>query len=151
MVDPYFTEFNKKESSFDSLCKRYVDFVKQNVGPVVVFDGYGNGPSTKDSSDSRTKGIVGSKIRGFSGNKLLMTTKENFLSNETNKSNFILLLKQHLESRGVRTKQATGDADCLISETGIHLNYHGPSLHVLLAKTQICLLFYVIAQIVLAR
>ena len=110
------------------MCERYVDFVKQNVGPVVVFDGCGNGLSTKDSADQRrTRGIAGSKIRGFSGNKLLMTTKENFLSNKTNKSNFILLLKHHLESRGVRTKQATGDADCLISETGIDLSSLGPT------------------------
>ncbi|CAM1292184.1 Uncharacterised protein r2_g127 [Pycnogonum litorale] len=137
-TEPTFTVFDggsllhriqwKKETLFDTICKRYVELVKQSVGPVVVFDGYGNGPSTKDSTHQRrARGIVGSKISGFSGNKLLTTTKERFLSNETNKNNFIILLKQHLESEGVRTTQASGDADCLISQTGVDLSTLGPT------------------------
>ncbi|CAM1322763.1 Uncharacterised protein r2_g3129 [Pycnogonum litorale] len=136
-TEPTFTVFDggsllhriqwKKETLFDTICKRYVELVKQSVGPVVVFDGYGNGPSTKDSTHQRrARGIVGSKISGFSGNKLLTTTKERFSSNETNKNNFIILLKQQFESEGVRTTQASGDADCLISQTGVDLSTLGP-------------------------
>ena len=91
------------------------------MSPVVVYDGYRNGPSSKDRAHQRkTRSIVASKISG-----LLMATKEIFLNNKINKSNFVLLPKQHLESRRVRTKQATGDADCLISETGVHLSSLG--------------------------
>ena len=72
------------------------------MGPVVVFDGYWNGPSTKDSTHQRrARRIVDSELNGFSGNKLLATTKERFLSNETNKKKIIIIVKQHLESEGV--------------------------------------------------
>jgi len=85
-------------------------------------------PSTKDCAHQRrARGIVGLKISGFSGKKVLTTIKENFLSNETNKSNFTKLLMQHLELQKVRTKQAAGDADCLISQTAIDLSVLGPT------------------------
>ena len=68
----------EKVSLFDSICKRYVELSKQRVGPVVVGGGDGNGPSTKDSTHQR-------RARGIVGWQLLTTTKEIFLSNETNK------------------------------------------------------------------
>ncbi len=79
----------KKDTSFDSIRTKYVDLVKQSSGPVGVFDGYLQGPSTKDSTHQRrTKWLVGAKVSGFTGNKLLKTKKENFLCNEINKCNF---------------------------------------------------------------
>ena len=68
----------EKVSLFDSICKRYVELSKQRVGPVVVGGGDGNGSSTKDSTHQR-------RARGIVGWQLLTTTKEIFLSNETNK------------------------------------------------------------------
>ena len=56
-TNPTFTVFYGgsllKQSLFDIVCKRYVEFAKQRVDPVVVFDGFGNGPSTKDSTHQR--------------------------------------------------------------------------------------------------
>ena len=115
-TEPTFTVFDsgsilhqiqwKKELSFDSLCKRYVDIVKQNVGPKLsslmdmqtVLQ-----PKTVLIKEELEVFLV-KKISDFSENKLLMTTKENFLSNKTNKTNFILLLKQHLEARRGKNK-----------------------------------------------
>ncbi|KAK6167175.1 hypothetical protein SNE40_021270 [Patella caerulea] len=132
MVGPSSIESNGKRKCRSILYVSYivyVDLVKQNVGPVVVFDGYGNGPSTKDGAHQRrTRGVVGYKISGFMGTKVLTTTKERFLSNETNKNNFIILLKTHLESQGIRTRRASGDADCLISQTGVDLSATCPTV-----------------------
>ena len=115
----------KRGSTFDDICKQYVSFIEQSVGPVVVFHGYDIRPSTKDCThQGRARGVVGPKVSGFSGNRVLMTTKERFLSNKTNENSFIVL-KQHLESQGIETKQASGEADCLISRAGVDLSAVG--------------------------
>ncbi|XP_045199496.1 uncharacterized protein LOC123553863 [Mercenaria mercenaria] len=50
-------------SSFDSICSRYTDYVERSYGKAhVVFDGYCNGPSTKDvTHERRTRGSLEQK------------------------------------------------------------------------------------------
>ena len=47
-------------ATFDSICNKYVDYVEQKYGnsTTIVFDGYGEGPSTKDSAHLRRSGGV---------------------------------------------------------------------------------------------
>jgi hypothetical protein len=55
---------------------------------IVVFDGYGNGPSTKDHTHQRrTKGIVGTKVY-FNEDTPFKSKKELFLGNVENKQNY---------------------------------------------------------------
>ena len=52
-------------ASFDSICNKYVDYVEQSYGnsTTIVFDGYGEGPSTKDSAHlRRSGGVVGVEV-----------------------------------------------------------------------------------------
>ena len=51
-------------AKFDSICENYVNLVVRNYGlPHIVFDGYNNGPTTKDTTHlRRTKGVVGTRV-----------------------------------------------------------------------------------------
>ncbi len=40
----------QRGSTYDTICQKYTDYVMHHyVNPVVVFDGYSNGPSIKDN------------------------------------------------------------------------------------------------------
>jgi hypothetical protein len=105
-------------STFDSICKMYVTHVSQKYGaPAIVFDGYNDGPSTKDVAHlRRTGGITGVAVH-FTGGMVIQCKKEEFLSNAANKQRFIHLLSNHLEKIGCDIYHATGDADFLIVQT----------------------------------
>ena len=46
-----------KSTAYASLCQLYIDFVQRNYKTVhVVFDGYEDGPSTKDETHQRRAG-----------------------------------------------------------------------------------------------
>ena len=86
----------------------------------VVFDGYLNGPTTKDCIHlRRTHGKGSAKVK-FSVNTPCETKKEHFLSNCKNKQNFINMLGQCLQENGIHVQHATGDADLLIVQTAIN-------------------------------
>ena len=86
---------------------------------MVVFDGYSDAPSTKDSAHLRQSvGKVGVVVH-FSPNMTLQTKKEEFLSNKENKQRFIAMLSKRLEQMGCEVQMARGDADVLIVQTAI--------------------------------
>ena len=87
--------------------------------PVVVFDGYMYGPSTKDTTQQRRARMgVGATVK-FSGSMVLQGRKEDFLSNKENKQRFIMLLSDHLTHHGCHTEHARADADLLIVQAAI--------------------------------
>ena len=61
MVGRRYTEYQwVYGAKFDSICENYVNLVVRNYGqPHIVFDGYNNGPTTKDTTHlRRMKGVV---------------------------------------------------------------------------------------------
>ena len=108
-------------STFDTICEGYTNLIDRNYGtPIVVFDGYVAGPTTKDAThDRRAKGIKGTKVN-FNGTTPFKTKNVLvFLKNKENKHNFIGLLTSHLEEHGCKVLQADGDADVLIAQTAV--------------------------------
>ena len=106
----------KRGSSFDDICRMYVDHIRRNYSqPVIVFDGYESGPSTKDSTHlRRTKNIVGARVN-FVGSMPLTMKKEHFLANKENKQQFISVLSDRLRLEGIQVIQADADADLPIT------------------------------------
>ena len=98
----------------------YAEYVRNRYSnAIVVFDGYGNGPSTKDHTHQRrTKGIVGTKVY-FNEDTPFKSKKDLFLGNVENKQNFITLLANHLRNQGCKTIHADYDADTLIVRTAV--------------------------------
>ncbi|KAJ8876287.1 hypothetical protein PR048_024197 [Dryococelus australis] len=96
------TSFNGLFGSFSNTWRglrtvAYVMYVLQKYGKShIVFDGYELSPSTKDH-------------------------QQDFLSNSTNKSRLIELLKVHVESSGFRVRQAPKDFCVMIIATVVSL------------------------------
>ena len=107
-------------TTYETLCDMYVNYVTVKYGEcVVVFDGYGDGPSTKDNVHRRrTGGMIGTEVK-VEGQLIMNTKKEKFLANSKNKQKFIDLLSSKLKATGVRTEHAKADADLLIVKTAI--------------------------------
>ena len=105
---------------FDAICSRYVQYVWDKYrSPVIVFDGYQNGPSTEDNTHSRrTKSSMASEVR-FTGDIICSMKKDVFLSNKTNKQRFITLLSSHLQQSNIVVIHAEADADVLVAQTAI--------------------------------
>lgn len=130
----------KKGTTFDVIADMYVTHVEKNfVSPIVIFDGYLSGPSTKDTAHRRrSMGIVGPKVI-FKPGIPLKSKKEHFLANSDNKQNFINLLSEKLQKRDIRTLHADGDADLLIAKTGVKYATAGIT-HVIGEDTDILIL-----------
>ena len=92
-----------------------------NPSTIVGFDGYSNGPSTKDITHvRRNMGIVGTPVR-FTNGTPFRSSKDSFLKNVENKQNFMYLLGTYLEERGINVRYAESDADVLIVDTAVEL------------------------------
>jgi hypothetical protein len=95
----------------------FVSFLNK-LGPVVcvVFDGYGDQPSTKYQEHARRALQCGpvSPSRKIDCNTKQVGQQEPFLANMINKNGFIQVLMEHLRNIGVTVMQADGDADTLI-------------------------------------
>jgi len=107
-------------SRWEQIFEQYKSYVLGRYGKaVVVFDGYGEEPSTKDCAHMRrTGGKIGAAVH-FIPNMTLQTKKEEFLSNQDNNQKFIAILAQRLEQSGCEVHQAKADADLLIVQTAI--------------------------------
>ena len=116
-------------ASFDTICKIYTDYVtKKYLDVTVVFDGYEEGPSTKDNTHiHRYGGRVGAEVR-FNGEMILQSRKDQFLANGRNKQRFINHLSDKLNQVGCLTVQANGDADLLIVLTAVSCTASKPTV-----------------------
>ena len=116
-------------ASFDAICKIYTDYVrKKYLDVTVVFDGYEEGPSTKDNTHIRRYGgRVGPEVR-FNGEMILQSRKDQFLANGINKQRFINHLSEKLNQVGCSTVQANGDADLLIVQTAVSCTASKPTV-----------------------
>ena len=69
----------------------YVDYVKQKYGnsPTIVFDGYGEGPSTKDSAHlRRSGGFVAVEVKFLGSMRLKLKKNTSWLISETRRNSF---------------------------------------------------------------
>lgn len=102
-----------RSSTYAQVIGSYVDFVQRHYGhAVVVFDGYGQGHSTKDVTHLRRRsGRQTSCDIVFEPDMLVTESRESFLSNESNKR-FIEALAGALQDEEISAIEAAGDADC---------------------------------------
>ena len=85
-----------KGSTFSEILKTYSDYVLNKYGEaIVVFDGY-EVASTKDSTYMRRSKAKLGPVVSFTPDMKLSGTKDLFLSNKTNKQNFVTMLGAEL-------------------------------------------------------
>ena len=84
----------------------------------VVFDGYIEGPSTKDCVHQRRSGVSGPSVN-FDGDMVLKLKKDVFLSNTANKRRLINLLGEKLQLSGCNIIHTPGDADLMIVQMAV--------------------------------
>lgn len=107
------------KSTYEIIIQHYVQFVNATYGrSCVVFDGYDNGPSTKDHEHKRRVGNISGNVTVALHNKPTCN-QESFLKNSKNKSQFISLLVKALKDEGHDVRQSTGDADTQIVLAGL--------------------------------
>lgn len=115
--------------TYNAIAQSYSDYIRDKYSPfaIVVFDGYSNTPSTKDSTHTRRNGRPGRKVT-FTGGMVLKLKKHEFLSNSENKQRFINLLTEKLQADGVEVHNAQGDADLLIVQTAVATSQKVPTV-----------------------
>jgi hypothetical protein len=109
-----------KNMTFGAIFDLYLNYITQRYPEAtVVFDGYTEGPSIKDTTHlRRCNGIIGNQVK-FGPDTPFKSKKESFLSNSENKQTFIKHLGSYLVDHDVTVRHAAGDADMLIVETAI--------------------------------
>ncbi len=82
--------------------KTYSDYVLNKYGEaIVVFDGY-EVASTKDSTHMRRNKAKLGPVVSFTSDMKLSGTKDLFLSNKTNKQNYVTMLGAELQKYNCR-------------------------------------------------
>ena len=88
---------------------------------VVIFDGYLNGPSTKDETHMRVGSEMGVDV-DFTPDMFVKMKKKPFLANQKNKQRFINLLGAELKKEsGIQIQHSSGDADFDIVKTACNI------------------------------
>ena len=111
-------------ASYADIVKLYIQYLHHNFPhSVVVFDGYTNGPSTKDETHQRRAGKEMGVDVDISLDMTLKMKKKPFLANEKNKQRFINLLGIEMEKESnIQAIHSSGDADLDIVKTALHLS-----------------------------
>jgi hypothetical protein len=106
----------KPGSTFQEVVNDYRRYVRSNYGkPTIIFDGYGNNPSTKYHEHFRrcSKSSVCPDVTVQPEIKVSLN-QHPFLSNDSNKSELINLISDKLEEDGCLVKHSSTDADTMI-------------------------------------
>ncbi|KAG1697371.1 hypothetical protein GQR58_005968 [Nymphon striatum] len=108
-----------KDTSYDQLCRIYVDYVTRKYGEaIIVFNGYGEN-STKDMTQQRRSGGKTAPAVTFTKEMKLTMKKDIFLSNPQNKQRLLNMLSESLNENNCKTLHAESDADVLIVQTAV--------------------------------
>jgi hypothetical protein len=84
------------DSTYNTVFSLGVQYVTRKYGQAtIVFDGYEDGPSTKDCTHLRRAG-AGSPTIKFEGHMVMSSKKQDFLANKTNKQRFINMFANKL-------------------------------------------------------
>ena len=102
-----------KSTSYANLCQLYIQYICNHFpNALIVFDGYGGGPSTKDETHQRRTGNEMGVNVDFTSDMLLKMKKKSFLANPKNKQKFIDLLgSEMVKEKGIQVRHSIGDAD----------------------------------------
>jgi hypothetical protein len=85
-------------STYNDIIKQYASYVRHKYGiSTIVFDGYLNGPSTKEHEHVRRGKFISADVQ-LRGSMAAHGPQQSFLSNEQNKSQFISLLNDALQA-----------------------------------------------------
>ena len=107
-------------TTWNQIFNQYAHYVTSRYGQaIVVFDGYSDIPSPKDSTHIRRNSNHKGALVHFTGEMALQMRKEDFLSNKENKQRFITMLSERLGAHGCDIRHAAADADLLIVQTAI--------------------------------
>ena len=130
-----------KNCSYSEVIDQYCDYLQNNYGScIVVFDGYGNGASTKDHEHRRrNKGMAFPYVK-IELDMVAHNKQNDFSSNKLNKSQFISLLGNCLQTKGFIVHQSSNDADTLIVKCAIELALAGNVCTVIADDTDILVL-----------
>ena len=111
-----------KNCSYSEVIDQYCDYLQNNYGScIVVFDGYGNGASTKDHEHRRrNKGMAFPYVK-IELDMVAHNKQNDLLSNKLNKNQFISLLGNRLQTKGFIVHQSSNDADTIIVKCAIEL------------------------------
>lgn len=107
------------QTTYANLSSLYVQYILRHYGhAVVIFDGYGSGPSTKDETHQRRSSAktIGAEI-DFKPEMQLTMKKKAFLANPRNKQKFLYFIGSELEKAGVDLHHSADDADYDIVST----------------------------------
>ena len=80
----------------------------------IVFDGYDNGPYTKDHEYQRRAGKVAAYVSLEDLQMIPTCSQETFLKNDQNKVQFISILLEGLRREGHDVRNSTGNANTQI-------------------------------------
>ena len=127
-------------AKFSDIYKLYKKHLYSKFGYCyVLFDCYGNGPSTKDMQHQNRSGKVSPNITLTSDEKSIKSQDE-FLDDRKNKARFIAGLSNHLFQNGFH---CVADADATIAK--VALEYHSSGKHVVVNADDtdvLCLLIH---------
>ena len=111
----------KTKVTYRDIVNQYLKYVETHYGQsVIVFDGYGDGPSTKDHEHQRRSGKRAAFVK-VSEAVAVYSHQQAILANEENKSQFIALLTRYLQDEGHEVCQSAGDADTQIVSSALQL------------------------------
>ena len=95
----------------------------------IICNGYQDGPSIKDHEHQRRVNKACADIQLHASMKAHVE-QEIFLSNEGNKSQFIILLSHYLVSNGHTVHTSTSDADTMIVSCALEIANNGIEVNV---------------------
>jgi len=129
-----------KKGTYQDIVKQYVSYVRVKYGNCcIVFDGYKQGPSTKDHEHERRAKKACADIQLIDSMEAHVN-QETFLSNEGNKAQFIFLLSRYLKSDGQIVHNSTGDADTMIAASALEIATEGKEVNVVADDTDVLIL-----------
>lgn len=98
-------------STYSEIAKSYAKFTFKNYGcATIIFDGYSEGASTKDSTHLR-RGSQNHPQINCTPSTVFKGKKEDFLKNKMNKKNLIVLISEELKQAGCKVLISDEDAD----------------------------------------
>ena len=100
-------------TTYTNMANLYVQYVHRHYNhAVVVFDGYANGPSTKDETHQRRTSSHNIMLGSISGQIIQLTMKKtSFLANTKKKQNFLYFIGSKLDITGIKVQHSASDAD----------------------------------------
>lgn len=128
--------------TFKEIVDIYRKYVKSNYGKAtIVFDGYGNNPSTKDHEHLRRSMKTTNCPEVVIQPHIKVSTNQSaFLSNDANKMSLIDMISEKLEHDGCTVLRSTDDADTLIVKVALDHCNNGDSVTVFANDTDVIIM-----------